>query len=156
MAFVTSKLHMQCPQASFLLHHCIRIHYTSLAFAIPPTQRATMIPPELIEKVLTRARDTASHSWEYSTVFEALLEYRNPELTIFGPDPFPNGRVPELSLYHVEALRYVLPFIRTDEVTTTLCDGNGKPLDLRSISSSFTESPPAKASALLYYTFPTT
>jgi hypothetical protein len=94
-----------------------------------------MITPELIEKVLARARDTASHSWEYSTVFEALLEYRNPELTIFGPDPFPNGRVPELSFYHVEALRYVLPFIRTDEVTTTLCDGNGKPFDLRSIQA---------------------
>jgi hypothetical protein len=81
-----------------------------------------MIPPELIEKVLAKAQERASHSWEYSTVFEALLEYRNRELSIFHT-PFPLGEIPILDLEDVQALRYVKPFIRTD--SETLCDGNG-------------------------------
>jgi hypothetical protein len=81
-----------------------------------------MITPELIEKILAKAQETASHSWEYSTVFEALLEYRNPGLTVFYV-PFSDGDVPVSELEDVEALRYVQPFIRTD--STTLCEGNG-------------------------------
>jgi len=36
-----------------------------------------MISQVVIDKVLSKARETASHSWEYGTVFEALLEYRD-------------------------------------------------------------------------------
>jgi hypothetical protein len=92
----------------------------------------TMITTELIEKVLAKAQETASHSWEYSTVFEALLEYRDPARSIFH-DPFPEYEIPVKS-EDLEAVRYVRPFIRTD--STTLCEGNGKPTTSCTQSSS--------------------
>jgi hypothetical protein len=82
-----------------------------------------MIPQDVVERVLAKAQESASHSWEHSTVFEALLEYRNPQYSVFHADPFPNGEAPRLKIEHVDALRYVRPFIRTD--STTLSDGNG-------------------------------
>ncbi|KAF2132670.1 Six-hairpin glycosidase [Dothidotthia symphoricarpi CBS 119687] len=89
-----------------------------------------MISPPLIEKVLRRAQETASHSWEYSTVYEALLEYHTPSLSIFS-SPFPNQEVPVLDGEQVQALEYIKPFIRTN--TTTLCDGNGSSADPASL-----------------------
>jgi len=86
-----------------------------------------MISQVVIDKVLSKAQETASHSWEYGTVFEALLEYRDPRYSIFH-DPFPGGKIPELTVEDVEALRYVKPFIQTN--STRLCDGNGKPSDI--------------------------
>jgi hypothetical protein len=84
-----------------------------------------MISQILLNKVLDQARETASHSWEYGTVFEALLEYQNPQITVFH-NPFPGGQIPELGIDEVAALQYVKPFIQTD--SGRLCEGNGKPL----------------------------
>ncbi|EEY14352.1 conserved hypothetical protein [Verticillium alfalfae VaMs.102] len=39
--------------------------------------------------------DRASHSWEWGTAAEALLELYNPELSVFGPEPFPGGKIPK-------------------------------------------------------------
>lgn len=39
----------------------------------------------------------ASHSWEWGTAAEALLELYNPELSVFGPNPFPGGKIPNAS-----------------------------------------------------------
>jgi hypothetical protein len=85
-----------------------------------------MIPQILVDKVLARARENAAHSWEYGTVFEALLEYRNPQVGVFY-NPFPGGKIPELGSEDIEALQYVKPFIQTD--SKRLCEGNGKPCD---------------------------
>ena len=81
-----------------------------------------MIPEILIDKVLDKAQETASHSWEYGTVFEAILEYRSSQFTVFH-DPFPGGEIPVLRVEDVEALQYVKPFIRTN--SQRLCEGNG-------------------------------
>lgn len=78
-----------------------------------------MLSPALTSKVLFQARVTASHSWEYGIVFEALLELHNPELSIFH-FPFP---IPTLKVEEVAALQYIKPFIRID--STRLCEGNG-------------------------------
>lgn len=82
-----------------------------------------MIPQVVIDKVLSKAQESASHSWEYGTVFEALLEYRSPRHSVFH-DPFPRGEIPKLTVDDVEALRYVKPFIQTN--SARLCEGNGK------------------------------
>lgn len=82
-----------------------------------------MITDQLIEKVLAEAVSSATHSWEYGTVFEALLEYRNPKLSIFN-QPFTDHGVPTLDPLGVDALQYVKPFIRTD--SRTLCEGSGE------------------------------
>lgn len=82
-----------------------------------------MLSQDVVERALIKAQQSASHSWEYSTVFEALLEYHNPQLSVFHHDPFPHGQVPRVSIEEVEALRYVRLHIRTD--TAGLSDGNG-------------------------------
>jgi hypothetical protein len=45
--------------------------------------------------------DLASHSWEWGTGAEALLELYNNELSVFGPDPFPNGQIPQADPFKV-------------------------------------------------------
>jgi hypothetical protein len=52
----------------------------------------------------------ASHSWEWGTAAEALLELYNPELSVFGPNPFPNGGVPQADP-NTFALQYAKQFI---------------------------------------------
>ncbi|KAF2467425.1 Six-hairpin glycosidase [Lindgomyces ingoldianus] len=81
-----------------------------------------MVSPTLINTVLAKAIEVATHSWEYGTVSEAILEWRNASLSIWD-HPFPNNNIPTLNLDKVPALTYVKPFIRTDNVT--LVDGDG-------------------------------
>lgn len=81
-----------------------------------------MISPEVIDKVLDQAIASASHSWEYGTVFEALLEYRSPACSIFkGPSLSHQGSSP--SIEGLPALQYVKRFVHTN--SATLCEGNG-------------------------------
>jgi hypothetical protein len=77
-----------------------------------------------VSLVADQARSLASHSWEYGTAAEAFLELYNPTLSIFGPDPFPGGKVPRVDWRQVNALSYVKPFILTNN--ETLIDGDGK------------------------------
>lgn len=81
-----------------------------------------MIEEELIDKVLGQAETSACHSWEYGTVFEAILEYRTPSLSIFN-EPFPDGQIPTLDENKIKALKYVKQFILTND--EKLCEGNG-------------------------------
>ena len=53
-----------------------------------------MAMPPSIAKVLDRAKEITSHSWECGALSEALLELFNPELSVFADDPFPSGRLP--------------------------------------------------------------
>ncbi|KAF2806877.1 uncharacterized protein BDZ99DRAFT_465636 [Mytilinidion resinicola] len=82
-----------------------------------------MVSAALVAKVLSQAVTLAVHSWEYGTVCEALLEWKNPEWSVFGADPFPGGKLPVLNVDQVDALNYVKPHIRTNNVT--LVDGAG-------------------------------
>ncbi|KAJ7574098.1 hypothetical protein C8J56DRAFT_1008103 [Mycena floridula] len=56
-----------------------------------------------IQKITTIAQKILSHSWEYGTAAEALLELYNPELSVFGPQPFP---VLSINANRVAALAY--------------------------------------------------
>jgi hypothetical protein len=82
-----------------------------------------MFSKPTIEKVISQAQVSAAHSWEYGTIFEALLEYHNPNYTVFH-DPFPNKSIPKLSFENSRALQYIKPFINTD--SPQLSDGKGK------------------------------
>jgi hypothetical protein len=81
------------------------------------------IPTSLIDKVLQQAQATASHSWEYGVVFEALLEYYTPSLTVFHTTVSQHQK--RLSDHNgvIPALKYIIQHIRTD--SNTLCEGNG-------------------------------
>ncbi|KAF2682877.1 hypothetical protein K458DRAFT_306384 [Lentithecium fluviatile CBS 122367] len=89
-----------------------------------------MVSASTIALVLAKAQDVAHHSWEYGTVAEALLEWNNPDLSIWSDNPFPNGAVPTLNINDVYALSYVKPFIKTSG-NTLIEDGQaGDPASL--------------------------
>ncbi|KAI5455942.1 Six-hairpin glycosidase-like protein [Mariannaea sp. PMI_226] len=54
--------------------------------------------------------DRAAQSWEWGTAAEALLELYNNELSVFGTNPFPGGKVPAADP-GVFALSYAKQFI---------------------------------------------
>ncbi|KAF2187612.1 Six-hairpin glycosidase [Zopfia rhizophila CBS 207.26] len=81
-----------------------------------------MVAASVINTVLAKAIEVATHSWEYGTVAEALLEWNNASLSIWN-NPFPGNNIPTLNYKDVSALTYVKPFIRTDNIT--LVDGDG-------------------------------
>ncbi|PVH74821.1 Six-hairpin glycosidase [Cadophora sp. DSE1049] len=55
----------------------------------------------------------ASHSWEWGTAAEALLQLYNNELSVFATNPFPNGKIPTVSASTL-ALSYAKQFISTE------------------------------------------
>lgn len=58
--------------------------------------------------------DKASHSWEWGTAAEALLELYNNELSVFGSNPFPGGKIPSVHPTTVFSLQYAKQFINTN------------------------------------------
>lgn len=82
---------------------------------------------ELINNVIWQGRVLASHSWEYGAFSEALLEWYDPEFSVFGKGAFPDGKIPVLQVGDVQSLSYAKPNIRTN--STTLIDGDGKRLE---------------------------
>jgi hypothetical protein len=79
---------------------------------------------KLADTVATRACNKAKHSWEYGAASEALLELYNPELSVFGADPFPDGKLPSIDPHSIRALQFVRPFIQTS--SHILIDGDGE------------------------------
>ena len=57
--------------------------------------------------------DKASHSWEWGTAAEALLELYNSELSVFGANPFPSSKVPSANS-SIFALEYAKQFINVN------------------------------------------
>ena len=94
------------------------------AFSQPRTSSCS--PGYNITNVAKEARNLASHSWEYGTAAEAFLELYNPELSVFGTNPFPGNDIPSVNWANVDALAYVKPIILTNN--QTLVNGDGKPL----------------------------
>ena len=82
--------------------------------------------PATILKVLGVAQSVAKHSWEYGTVTQALLDWHDPDLSIWNK-PFPDGNaVPQLNPDEVEALQYIKPFIEVNGNRDTLVGAAGK------------------------------
>lgn len=81
---------------------------------------------ELISNVIMQGRLLASHSWEYGALSEALLEWYNPEFSVFSKDAFPDGKIPVLQVGDIQSLSYAKPNIRIN--STTLIEGDGKAL----------------------------
>ncbi|KAK8055647.1 hypothetical protein PG993_000874 [Apiospora rasikravindrae] len=89
---------------------------------------------ELINNVIAQGHRLATHSWEYGTFAEALLEWHDPQYSVFGPDPFPHGKVPVLQVDDVQSLAYAKPHIWTNQ--STLVDGDGAAGDPASLGVS--------------------
>ncbi|KAI5837389.1 Six-hairpin glycosidase-like protein [Morchella snyderi] len=73
-----------------------------------------------VEKVKQQAVALATHSWEYGTAAEALLEFDNPEISVFGSSPFP---VPSPPPADVSALAYAKQHIYLNSSVLIPADG---------------------------------
>lgn len=64
----------------------------------------------------------ASHSWEWGTLSETLLEVLNPSLSVFASSKtsFPSGTIPSQSVSSVKSLSYAQPHINTSTASHTL------------------------------------
>lgn len=102
------------------------------------TSTATIVcdtRPFDISKVASQVKRLATHSWEYGTAAEALLELHNPDLSVFSNASFlPNGRPPAPDPDQVESLAYAAQHIRLDN--STLIDGDGASGDPASLGVS--------------------
>lgn len=81
---------------------------------------------ETAAKVMT---DKASHSWEWGTAAQALLELYNNELSVFGDNPFPNGKIPKADP-SIRSLSYAKPNIRRNSKTLVEDGAVGDPASL--------------------------
>lgn len=81
-----------------------------------------------------QAKRLSTHSWEYGTTAEALLELYNPGLSVFFKNAFPNRRLPKPDPNSIESLRYAKPHIRL--TSPTLIDGDGATGDPASLGVS--------------------
>ncbi|OCT52123.1 glycosyl hydrolase family 88 [Cladophialophora carrionii] len=86
-------------------------------------------------EVLNTGRSITSRSWEFGTLVEALLEFYNHELTVFGSNPFPGGLIPQIdNPSKVEALAYAKSVIWING-TDLLVDGEGSAADPASLGT---------------------
>ncbi|CAJ2509376.1 Uu.00g144020.m01.CDS01 [Anthostomella pinea] len=71
-----------------------------------------------VDAVRRQAESLASHSWEYGTAAEAVMELVDPEKSVFAADPFPGDEIPTQNLQHLDpAVEWVYQKIRTDGKT---------------------------------------
>ncbi|KAJ6452413.1 hypothetical protein C8R45DRAFT_640617 [Mycena sanguinolenta] len=75
-----------------------------------------------ITAVAAEAKALPSHSWEFGTATEALLELYNPLLSVFGPAPFP---VKTLDPSTIPSLAYAQEVIVIGTGANGLSDGDG-------------------------------
>jgi hypothetical protein len=86
-----------------------------------------------IQNVVSVAEKIASHSWEYGTLAEALLELYNPEYSVYSKSSysFPNNAIPTVSSSSVKSLAYVKDKFMLGDGTLYANDGaNGDPASL--------------------------
>lgn len=87
-------------------------------------------------KAADQPKRLSTHSWEYGTAAEALLELYNPELSVFSPNAFPNDKAPKVDVDSFPALCYARRFIELDRPNGTLIDGDGATGDPASLGVS--------------------
>lgn len=85
----------------------------------------------VINNVITQGQRLATHSWEYGTFAEALLEWYNPNYSVFGNDTFPDGKIPVLKVDEIRSLSYAEPQIWTNSTILVGADGKYAGVDLQ-------------------------
>ncbi|KAJ7624595.1 hypothetical protein FB45DRAFT_1060853 [Roridomyces roridus] len=91
------------------------------ATASPAAASSTPFDPGFdISSVIALAQQLPSHSWEYGTAAEMLLELQSTNISVYGSNPFP---VPTLDPSTVPAMAYAEP--RTPIGAHGLANGNG-------------------------------
>ncbi|KAF9482737.1 hypothetical protein BDN70DRAFT_403644 [Pholiota conissans] len=86
-----------------------------------------------VKNVVNLAQTLPTHSWEFGTSAEALLELHNPELSVFGETPFPVLSLPQSQ---VKALAYAAKHTDFGAGYAALSKGNGASGDPASLGVS--------------------
>lgn len=89
---------------------------------VPNSSPIPFSPGFDIDSVLSLAESLPSHSWEFGTASEALLELYNPSLSVFGSTPFP---IRPIQNGTVKALTYAQSKIVIGTGPNGLIDGDG-------------------------------
>lgn len=88
-----------------------------------PTSTAFPFSPGFnVQKVAEIAKKLPSHSWEFGTAAEALLEIYDPSYSVFGDKPFP---IPKLSAKGSPSLSYASTKIHVGAPPNALVNGGG-------------------------------
>jgi hypothetical protein len=95
---------------------------TATAASLPPPQAFPFDPGFDIQSVAALAKALPSHSWEFGTASEALLELYDPAYSVFGDKPFP---VPTLTASDSVSLAYASTKFQIGNGSNTLIDGDG-------------------------------
>ncbi|KAG6896117.1 hypothetical protein C0993_008745 [Termitomyces sp. T159_Od127] len=98
------------------------LNFTNLTSQILSLEPFPFSPGFDIQTVASLAQSLPSHSWEYGTASEALLELYDPGLSVFGPTPFP---VPTVPKENVMALTYAASKIVLGGGKNGLSNSNG-------------------------------
>ncbi|KAG6844866.1 hypothetical protein H0H87_002989 [Tephrocybe sp. NHM501043] len=78
-----------------------------------------------IQKVLDTALNISTHSWEFGTAIQALLELYNPELSIYGDAPFTAAKKLGNTSVIPRGLGYTADKVVFGIGANTLADGDG-------------------------------
>lgn len=119
--------------------------FGALSIVVSTTLRVVALPTQAqynaipfspgfdINQVLNLAQSLPSHSWEFGTASEALLELYNPSNSVFGDQPFP---VPTLSQSGTPSLSYASAKIQIGAPPNVLANGEGSAGDPASLGVS--------------------
>lgn len=78
-----------------------------------------------VQQVVETALNISTHSWEFGTATEALLELYNPELSVFGDSPFEAEQTAFSQSTLPRALAYAAEKIVFGTGPNVLSDGDG-------------------------------
>lgn len=86
----------------------------------------TLDPGFDIQQVAVLAESIPSHSWEFGTASEALLELYDPDISVFGSEPFSlTGRYLKARRGQIRSLEYAKSVIDLGTGVNGLADGDG-------------------------------
>ena len=97
------------------------------ALAKPPRDSTFPFSPGFdIQQVAALAKSIPSHSWEFGTAAEALLELHDPDISVFGSSPFAStSRYLRSNRGRIQALEYAASTITIGTGVNGLADGDG-------------------------------
>jgi rhamnogalacturonyl hydrolase YesR len=90
--------------------------------ATPELCRSTFNYTFRVNAARTQVERISSHSWEYGTGAEAILELLEPERTVFAQEPFPADKIQKLPLKKPQGILWMQRHIRTNGEPTLYAD----------------------------------
>ena len=90
--------------------------------ASPELCRSTFNYTFRINAARSQVERLSTHSWEYGTGVEAMLELLDPDMTVFGTEPFPADKVQKLPMKRPQSILWMQRHIRVRNEPTLYAD----------------------------------